>query len=142
MLLTNGCRTALRCNLQHFITRFLTKFDYGFAFLRTYHYLLGIVFCTTQFLRVWHCHSEVQKQNILFFISDKTIILSRVTRKPTICICENKGADQLRSNCEADQRLCFRHKLLVVFCGLCRTSSQTTNCYFSHEAVHFMSFAE
>ena len=28
-------------------------------------------------------------------------------RKPTICICENKGTDQLRSNCEADQRLCF-----------------------------------
>ena len=24
-------------------------------------------------------------------------------------ICENKGADQLRSNCEADQRLCFRY---------------------------------
>ena len=29
--------------------------------------------------------------------------------KPTICINENKGADQLRSNCEADQRLCFRY---------------------------------
>ena len=29
-------------------------------------------------------------------------------RKPTICICENKDADQLRGNREADQRLCFR----------------------------------
>ena len=29
--------------------------------------------------------------------------------KPTICIGENKGADQLRSNCEADQRLYFRY---------------------------------
>ena len=29
--------------------------------------------------------------------------------KKTICICENKDADQLRSNCEADQRLCFRY---------------------------------
>ena len=29
--------------------------------------------------------------------------------KPTICIGENKGADQLRGNREADQRLCFRH---------------------------------
>ena len=28
-------------------------------------------------------------------------------RKPTICIGKNKGADQLHSNCEADQRLCF-----------------------------------
>ena len=27
----------------------------------------------------------------------------------TICICETKGADQLRSYCEADQCLCFRH---------------------------------
>ena len=25
------------------------------------------------------------------------------------CICENKDADQLRSNCAADQRLCFRY---------------------------------
>ena len=30
-------------------------------------------------------------------------------RKPTICICENKDADQLRGYCEADQRLCFRY---------------------------------
>ena len=29
-------------------------------------------------------------------------------RKPDFCICENKDADQLRSNCAADQRLCFR----------------------------------
>ena len=28
-------------------------------------------------------------------------------RKPTFCICENKGKDQLRSYCEADLRLCF-----------------------------------
>ena len=31
-------------------------------------------------------------------------------RKPAFCICENKDADQLRGNCEADQRLCFRYK--------------------------------
>ena len=30
-------------------------------------------------------------------------------RKPAFCICENKDADQLRGNCEADQRLCFRY---------------------------------
>ena len=28
---------------------------------------------------------------------------------PTICIGENKGADQLRGNHEADHRLCFRY---------------------------------
>ena len=30
-------------------------------------------------------------------------------RKPAFCICENKDADQLRGNREADQRLCFRY---------------------------------
>ena len=64
-------------------------------------------------------------------------------RKPDFCLCENKGADQLRSNCEADQRLCFRCtastlSLLIkseissfyaasgtVHVGLCRTWSET-----------------
>ena len=35
--------------------------------------------------------------------------LSLVMRKPDFCICENKDADQLRSNQEADQRLGFRY---------------------------------
>ena len=30
-------------------------------------------------------------------------------RKRTICIGENKDANQLRGNREADQRLCFRY---------------------------------
>ena len=74
-------------------------------------------------------------------------------RKPTICICENKDADQLRGNREADQRLCFRYtdstipllskskissfypsSVLVQF-GLCWTCSETT-CLVSHEAAH------
>ena len=35
--------------------------------------------------------------------------LSRLMGKQTICIGENKDADQLRGNREADQRLCFRY---------------------------------
>ena len=35
--------------------------------------------------------------------------MSLVMRKPAFCICEKKDADQLRSNCAADQRLCFRY---------------------------------
>ena len=35
--------------------------------------------------------------------------ISRVMRKPDFCLCENKGADQLCSNCTANQRLCFRY---------------------------------
>ena len=38
--------------------------------------------------------------------------MSRVSfymRKPDFCLCENNGAEQLCSNCTADQRLCFRY---------------------------------
>ena len=33
----------------------------------------------------------------------------RVMRTPAFCICENKDADQIRCDREADQRLCFRY---------------------------------
>ena len=64
--------------------------------------------------------------------------------KPTICIGENKDADQLRGNREADQRLCFRYldstvplllkseisSSVLVQAGLCRTCSETTLLVF------------
>ena len=46
--------------------------------------------------------------------------------KSALCICKNKGADQLRGNRAADQRLCFRYKdstisllpkSVAIFCG-------------------------
>ena len=48
--------------------------------------------------------SSVQYLNL-----DVNYNLSRFVRKPTFCTCENKDADQLRGNREADQRLCFRY---------------------------------
>ena len=69
--------------------------------------------------------------------------LSHRMGKPTICIGENKDADQLRGNREADQRLCFRYSdstiplllkseissfwlfSVLVQVGLCRTWSET-----------------
>ena len=63
-------------------------------------------------------------------------------RKPAFCICQNKDADQLRGNHEADQRLCFRYidstmpllskseisclylSLVTVQPGLCQTWSE------------------
>ena len=36
-------------------------------------------------------------------------------RKPAFCICENKDADQLRGNREADQRLCLKTKTQISF---------------------------
>ena len=46
--------------------------------------------------------SEEQIRHVFYY-------LSRVVRKTDFCICENKDADQLRGNREADQRLCFRY---------------------------------
>ena len=74
--------------------------------------------------------------------------MSRILRKTAFCVCENKDADQLRGNREADQRLCFRyidstillppiHKIsslwphcVVVQPGLCRTWSETPKTGF------------
>ena len=68
--------------------------------------------------------------------------MSRIMRKRDYCLGENKGADQLRGNREADQRLCLRYTdstfpLLLkseissfylfselVQAGLCRTWSE------------------
>ena len=65
-------------------------------------------------------------------------------RKPAFCIWENKDADQLRGNREADQRLCFCYTdstipLLPIYempssvavqPGLCRTWSETQKTGF------------
>ena len=50
----------------------------------------------------------IQVEMVLFLSNKDKNLPSRVMRK-TFCICDNKGADQLRSNCEADQHLCFRY---------------------------------
>ena len=86
--------------------------------------------------------------------------MSLVVRNPAFCICKNKDADQLSSNCEADQRLCFRYtdstipllpksqismlypSSVAVQPGLCRTWSENLKtsflasrliCYLCHE---------
>ena len=69
-------------------------------------------------------------------------------RYPAFCICENKDADQLRGNREADQRLCFRYtdstipllpkseissllpSSVTVQPGLCQTWSETPKTDF------------
>ena len=73
-------------------------------------------------------------------------------RKPLFCICENKDADQLRGNREADQRLCFRYTdstipllpkseiPLALFCGCtARFVSDLVGNHedrFSHNEAH------
>ena len=46
---------------------------------------------------------------MVYFLNAFHPYLSRDVRKPVFRICENKDADQLRGNREADQRLCFRY---------------------------------
>ena len=45
---------------------------------------------------------------VIFNLSNKSYMIL-VMRKPAFCIYENKDADQLRGNREADQRLFFRY---------------------------------
>ena len=78
-----------------------------------------------------------------------TLYLRLVTRKPDFCLCENKGADQVRSNCEADQRLCFRYTdstnplllkseiSVTVQASLCRTWSETPKIGFSRRGSFY-----
>ena len=66
--------------------------------------------------------------------------------KPTICIGENKDADQLRGNREADQHLCFRYtdstiplllksEILRLYRPVCVGPVQKPHSWFSHEAA-------
>ena len=80
--------------------------------------------------------------------------MSRGTRKTNSLLiykCENKGADQLRSNCTADQRLCFRcidrtmsllSKSEICFCGctapFLSDLVQNPDCWFSHAQAHLL----
>ena len=77
-------------------------------------------------------------------------------RNPAFCICENKNADQLRGDREADQRLCCRytdttipilHKYeisslqpscVVVQPGLCRTWSETPKTGFLTTRLNYV----
>ena len=75
-------------------------------------------------------------------------------RKPAFCLCENKGADQLRGNRKVDQRLCFRYidstitvlskseiacllsSSVALQPGLCPTWSKTPKTIFFHNEAH------
>ena len=59
------------------------------------------------------------------FISyNDNLHMSRCMGTPSICIDKNKGADQPRSNCEADQRLCFRYTdSTIPLFSKCKTST-------------------
>ena len=49
------------------------------------------------------------KMSNIIYLNIQHLYMCSLMRKPTIYICENKDADQLRGNREADQRHCFHH---------------------------------
>ena len=79
--------------------------------------------------------------------------MSRVMRNPAFCICENKGADQLRGNPAADQRLVFATQIVQKLLpksetslnpcsvaeqpGLCQTWSETPKTCFPATRLKF-----
>ena len=80
-------------------------------------------------------------------------------RKPGFCICENKEADQLCGNREADHRLCFRYidrqivqslfflntkfqassHLVWLYSLVCMGPGRKPEDRFSHNEAHIMS---
>ena len=81
--------------------------------------------------------------------------LSRLMGKPTICIGENKDADQLRGNREADHAFVFATRIvqflfylnpklqasnsfLCLYRLVCVRPVQKPHCWFSHEAAQLI----
>ena len=74
--------------------------------------------------------------------------------KPTICLGEKRGADQLRSNCKADHAFVFATRIvqflfylnpkfqdssmiLCLYRSVCVGPGRKPHCWFSHKAAHF-----
>ena len=55
-----------------------------------------------------HVHVAIRTMTFAFCLQSQHS-MSLTMRKPAFCICENKDADQLRGNREADQHLCFHY---------------------------------
>ena len=55
--------------------------------------------------KIYPKSSRLRNSTVYGHSTDK----SRIVRKPAVCKCENKDADQLRGNRETDQRLCFHY---------------------------------
>ena len=78
--------------------------------------------------------------------------MSRLVGKPTICICENKGADQLRAFVFATRIVQFLFYLnpkfqasssfLSLYRSICDGPVRKPHCWFSHEAAQILWFKE
>ena len=73
--------------------------------MRIFKFLVFFCDCTCWFVLEVVGNAEVR------FTSDAAH-LNHVMRKPTFCICDDKGADQLCSICEADHHLFFATQMV------------------------------
>ena len=103
------------------------------------------------FVQIHVLISCFRAKNIKAIIMHDFTNLSCLMRKPAICICETKGADQLCSYCKADQCLVFATRivqvpfflnpkfvasshLLCLYRPVCVGPGQNY-CWFSHEVA-------
>ena len=72
--------------------------------------MLGMGSADPQNLSEWRgCLPGRLVRTDLSSVQETGLYMGRLMRKPMFCICENKDADQLHGNQEADKRLCFRY---------------------------------
>ena len=105
-----------------FSTRRLKRLAY--IYLHSYFFCGQIKVCELYYLtiQIYLTHQEIRISETRFqkylllhcsaclvIFRDLFYYMSHCIRRPTKCLGENKGADQLCGNREADQRLCFRY---------------------------------
>ena len=73
-----------------------------FSHMQNADFLMGLLSYSTAVKVINFLHTQIIAVIIMYY-------MSLVMRKPAFCICENKDADQLRGNREADPRLCFHY---------------------------------
>ena len=98
---------------------------------------------------------ELMMTNVLLICDFFHLIyLSHLMRKSTICICQTKGADQLRRNCEAISAFVFPTWIVqfiyflnpkfpaskhpqCLYSSVCVGPVLKPQCWFSHKVPHF-----
>ena len=104
MFLTLIIFTISLTNMQPFM---FMSVSYRILFLILFRYA-GIICLKPLRDQLLNCYDNLHLLSVCENFC-RSFYLSHLMGKPTICIGENKGADQLHGNREADQRLCFRY---------------------------------
>ena len=116
---------------------------------------LGLTICCTHYNKDFPSAMSNLVQNDFVITAIIGNVMNVSVIEPTICICENKDADQLRGDREADQRLCFRYTdttlpllfkseissfqpaSVTVQPDFCRTCSETTLLVFPTRRLNY-----